>query len=65
MSLQINSHSVHTTNMEETEIWCKKVMKPNVVLGFNDKIGGVDSADQSIAMYLISRKQGKKYYLMK
>lgn len=55
--------SVYTSNMEETEIQGMKVIKPKFALGFKDKIGGVDSADLSIITYLISRKQGTKYYI--
>ena len=40
----------------------KDVMKPQVVLDYNNTMGGVDRADQAMTFYPAMRKQQKKYY---
>lgn len=54
--------TIHTMDMVETEKRTKKIIKPKLVLDYNDTMGGVDRADQRMASYPIPRKQGKKYY---
>ncbi|XP_023230290.1 piggyBac transposable element-derived protein 4-like [Centruroides sculpturatus] len=39
-----------------------QVMKPECVLHYNQKMGGVDLLDQHIHNYHLARKRGKKYY---
>ena len=38
------------------------IEKPNVVLHYNDMMGGVDKADQELTYYPLMHKQQKRYY---
>ncbi|XP_023210227.1 piggyBac transposable element-derived protein 4-like [Centruroides sculpturatus] len=40
----------------------KTVMKPQVVVDYNNTMGGVDLLDQHLHDYTVARKRGKKYY---
>lgn len=40
----------------------KVVSKPQVVIDYNDTMGGVDRVDQHLSDYALPRKRGKKYY---
>ena len=40
----------------------KEVTKPNIVLDYNNTMGGVDKADQELTYYPVMRKQQKRYY---
>ena len=40
----------------------KEIMKPQVVIDYNNTIGGVNRADQAMTFYPAMRKQQKKYY---
>ncbi|XP_068089513.1 piggyBac transposable element-derived protein 4-like [Hyperolius riggenbachi] len=40
----------------------KTIQKPQVILDYNQTMGGVDRADQCITFYPVVRKQQRKYY---
>ncbi|XP_068122252.1 piggyBac transposable element-derived protein 4-like [Hyperolius riggenbachi] len=40
----------------------KTIQKPQVILDYNQTMGGVDHADQCITFYPVVRKQQRKYY---
>ncbi|XP_028157151.1 piggyBac transposable element-derived protein 4-like isoform X1 [Ostrinia furnacalis] len=41
----------------------KSILKPNTILEYNKYMGGADSKDQKLSMYLLERKRGQKWYM--
>jgi hypothetical protein len=54
--------TIHTSNVEEVQVQGKPVIKPKLVLDYNDSMGGVDKADQNLSYYDSLRKGTKCYY---
>lgn len=57
--------TIHNAEMKETnkrDLQGNVIKKPQVVLDYNDTMGGVDRLDQHLHDYPIARKRGKKYY---
>lgn len=51
-----------TSFVDATTKTGKIIHKPQIVVDYNATMGGVDKADQQIALYSMKRKQQKKYY---
>lgn len=54
--------TIHTNTCVEVEKPREIIIKPKVVIDYNDTMGGVDRVDQHLADYNLPRKRGKKYY---
>lgn len=57
--------TIHNTEQVKTNKNDKDdniIIKPKVVIDYNDAMGGVDRLDQHLRDYEIIRKRGKKYY---
>ena len=54
----------HDVSFQETKNKLgQKKMKPQIVVDYNNTMGGVDRADQLMCTYSLMRKQQKKYYI--
>ncbi|XP_023238888.1 piggyBac transposable element-derived protein 4-like [Centruroides sculpturatus] len=55
--------TVHNPSMVRKQTHAGKiVVKPQVVVDYNDTMGGVDVLDQHLRDYPVARKRGKKFY---
>lgn len=57
--------TIHSSDMVETTKTDKdgaKICKPQLVVDYNNTMGGVDKLDQHLHDYPVTRKRGKKYY---
>lgn len=54
--------TVHGAGVAEAEKWGAIITKPEVVIDYCTKMGGVDRSDGIIASYTLARKRMKKYY---
>lgn len=52
--------TIQSNTCAEVEKLRETVIKPKVVLDYNDTMGGVDRVDQHLADYNLPRKRGKR-----
>lgn len=54
--------TIHNADMAVVQTRTEEKKKPQLVLDYNHSMGGVDTADQCLSYYRVSRSQQRKYY---